>query len=96
MEPQTGPDQPESPDGWITVATFFAHPHAILAKSVLDAIGIECWLRDEHVSRMYGGIYGAAFGGIKLQVRTEDEAAALEALQHDSEIASADPAEPQS
>ncbi len=88
MEPQTGLDQPQSPDGWVTVATFIAHPHAILAKSVLDAAGIECWLRDEHVSRMYGGAYGAAFGGIKLQVRPEDEAAALAALEHSTDISS--------
>jgi hypothetical protein len=84
-------------ESWITVATYYQHPQAVLAKSLLDAAGIQCWLRDEHVSRMYGGLQGAAFGGIKLQVRPEDEQAALEALQHDSGIPGDDlPGEPES
>jgi hypothetical protein len=68
-------------ESWITVATFNLHVQATLAKSVLDAAGIECWLRDEHVARMYAGAYGAAFGGIKLQVRPEDEQVALAILK---------------
>jgi hypothetical protein len=68
-------------EDWVTVATFNMHAEATLAKSALEAAGIPCWLRDEHVGRMYGGIQSAVFGGIKLQVRPEDEAAALAALE---------------
>lgn len=83
-------------DNWITVATFHQHVLAALAKSVLDASGIECWLRDEHVE-LYGALAPSVFGGIKLQVRPEDVALAQQALQHDSEIAGDEfPAEPES
>ncbi len=67
-------------EDWITVATYNQHPQAVLAKSALDAAAIECWLRDEHVARMYAGAYGAFLGGIKLQVRPEDEEAAQHVL----------------
>ncbi len=67
-------------EDWVTVATFYQLPIAEMAKSMLEAAGIECWLRDEHVSRLY---FAATFGGIKLEVRPEDEAAALEALRTD-------------
>lgn len=79
-------EQPKMSEQWITVATYNQQPLAALAKSVLDAAGIECWLRDEHVAGAYFG-GGAAFGGIKLQVRPEDEAAAREALRQDAAIA---------
>lgn len=71
---------------WITVATYTQQPLAALAKSVLDAAGISCWLRDEHVE-MYGALGPSVFGGIKLQVRPEDEAAAPEVLRADARIA---------
>ena len=62
----------------ITVATFEQHVDAGLAKSFLDAAGIESWLRDElavAVMPWHG------LGGIKLQVASEDRDAALAVLQ---------------
>ena len=69
-------------EDWTTVASFQNHLEAILAKSVLDSAGIECWLRDEHFGRMIG-FRSIAFGGIKLQVRPEHLATALAVLEHD-------------
>lgn len=64
---------------WITVATFDAHGPALLAKSLLDAAGLACWLRDEHLVRMTGRHFGA-IEGIKLQVHPADLEAAREIL----------------
>jgi len=67
-------------ENWVTVATFQLQTQASLAKSVLESAGIECWLRDENVARLYPGAHGSVFGGIKLQVRPEDEEAARQML----------------
>jgi hypothetical protein len=76
-------------ESWITVATYYQHLQAGLAKSALDAAGIACWLRDEHVE-LYGALAPVVFGGIKLQVRPGDEAAALEILGQDASIVGAE------
>jgi hypothetical protein len=66
-------------DEWVTVAVFQQPAPAALARSALEAAGIECWLRDENIVSTYG-IAATAFGGIKLQVRPEDVDAARQIL----------------
>lgn len=66
-------------DNGVTVGTFYQLPIADMAREILEAAGIECWLVDDHASCLYPP---ATFGGVKLLVRKKDEAAAHEALQH--------------
>jgi hypothetical protein len=72
-------------EDWVTLATFENHGLAVFSKSVLEAVGIQCWLRDEHLGRMLGA-HSAPFGGIKLQVRPEDVEDAQEALRQSSPV----------
>jgi hypothetical protein len=72
---------------WVTVATFYQLPIAEMAKAVLEDAGIECWLSDAHVSRLY---FPATFGGIKLQVRPEEEEAARSLLHRPTIVAGPD------
>jgi hypothetical protein len=60
---------------WVTIARFFLHAEALLARMRLESSGIECLLQDEHVSRMHS-LAAPAIGGIKLQVPEEDAARA--------------------
>jgi len=46
-------------------------PGAFVAKSILDAAGIECYLQDDNVVRM-DWLWSNAMGGIKLIVREKD------------------------
>jgi hypothetical protein len=46
-------------------------PTAFVEKSVLDAVGIECFLQDDNVVRM-DWLWSNAMGGIKLMVRQGD------------------------
>ena len=59
----------------VTVAEFRLSCDADLARSLLDSAGIECFLKDEVMGRLYGGA-SLIFGGIKLQVPSEDAEAA--------------------
>jgi len=65
-------------DTLVTVRTFYQVPLAGMAKALLDEAGVECWLADVYAGGLY---FPATFGGIKLQVRSKDEAAALQALE---------------
>ena len=59
----------------LTIRQFRDLPEALLAKSVLDSAGIECFLGDDNLTRM-DWLWSNLLGGIKLRVRQED---ALEA-----------------
>jgi len=59
----------------LTIRQFRDLPEALLAKSVLDSAGIECFLGDYNLIRM-DWLWSNLLGGIKLRVRQED---ALEA-----------------
>src|ERR1700730_5484961 len=59
----------------LTIRQFRDLPQALLAKSVLDSAGIECFLGDDNLIRM-DWLWSNLLGGIKLRVRQED---ALEA-----------------
>ena len=55
---------------------------ASLAKSALEAFGLEAWVLDETQIRLRWYM-GAALGGVKLAVRAEDAEAAREILRGD-------------
>jgi hypothetical protein len=64
---------------WVTVAVFFSHAEALLARTRLESSGFTCHLKDEHVNRIHS-LAAPAIGGIHLQVPASDEQAAREVL----------------
>jgi hypothetical protein len=64
----------------VTVGKFRDLPEALLAKGSLDSAGVQCILLDDNLVRMDWFISNA-IGGIKLQVNSEDAAAAMEILK---------------
>ncbi len=67
----------------VTIETFAAPWAAQLARSRLEAAGIEAVVADEHLSRM---ITIHTFGGARLQVRERDAAAAVEVLAREAAL----------
>ena len=65
---------------WVTVERFRDLSGAIVARGVLEAAGITCFLRDENTVRLDWQISNF-IGGMRLQVRTEDEDEARLVLQ---------------
>jgi hypothetical protein len=63
----------------VTVAAYSTPWEAQLVRARLEAAGIEASLADEHTIRL-AWMFSYAMGGVKLQVRPEDLAAAEEAL----------------
>ena len=63
----------------VTVGRYLDQTNASVAKSVLESAGIFASLRDENTARIDWGT-SIALGGIRLQVRPEDRAAAEELL----------------
>lgn len=59
----------------VTLRRYTNLQQALLAKSVLDSAGIECFLADQNVIRL-DWFLSNALGGIRLLVRQEDAAAA--------------------
>jgi hypothetical protein len=57
-------------------------PNALLAKSILDSSGIECFLFDEHTIRM-DWLWSNAIGGVKLCVKQDDAPASSDLLNLD-------------
>jgi hypothetical protein len=53
---------------------------AMIAKSMLDSAGIECFLGDENLVRI-DWFYSNLIGGIKLMVREEDADTARKLLE---------------
>ncbi|EAQ67120.1 hypothetical protein MED121_14374 [Marinomonas sp. MED121] len=68
----------------ITIARFTYPYEAQIAWSKLDALGVPAYIADEHTINMQW-LYSNALGGVRLQVREEDEQAALLALAEDLE-----------
>lgn len=87
-EPTAPAVEVESPTV-VTLRQFFTLPEALLAKSILDSAGIQSYLIDENTIRM-DWFYSNALGGIKLQVRETDAAAAAELLDHQASEAQDD------
>jgi hypothetical protein len=63
----------------VTVRQFRDLPEALLAKGSLESTGIECFLADENLVRLDWFISNF-IGGIKLNVRPEDEVNARQIL----------------
>lgn len=72
--------QSEAPKLWKTVTRFRDLSSAIVARSALEAAGIECFLRDENTVRMDWQISNF-IGGMRLDVLEADLQAAEEVLQ---------------
>ena len=69
---QTRSPKVSNPDELVTIARFTLAAEADLVVGRLESAGIDCVLQDEHVSTIY--TFGlAAMGGMRLQVRAEDE-----------------------
>jgi hypothetical protein len=62
-----------------TIRKFRDLPEALLAKGAIESSGIECFLADDNMVRMDWFISNF-IGGVKLQVHSEDEAAAQAVL----------------
>jgi len=75
-------EEPPHPE-LVTLRQFRDIPAALLAKSVLDSEGIECFLADENIIRM-DWLWSNLLGGVKLWVRAEDAAKAAELLAQES------------
>ncbi|QMV19288.1 DUF2007 domain-containing protein [Granulicella sp. 5B5] len=76
MSHTEGQSMKEHEGEFVTVATFPEPMEASVARSALEAAGIEVYLRGETANSMVPVAFAA-----ELQVRTEDEAAAREVLQ---------------
>lgn len=64
----------------VTVHNYWDLPEALLAKARLESAGIECYLIDDNLIRIYGFI-SPVIGGIKLQVKPEDVDSAAQVLE---------------
>jgi hypothetical protein len=64
-----------TPDDFVTVGKFLLPTEAQIAKSLLEAAGIECFLQGENANNMLAMAFRA-----RLKVRPEDEEAAMELL----------------
>jgi hypothetical protein len=70
------------PGKLVTLRRFRDAPQAMLARSILQSAGIECFLGDENIVRM-DWFWSYVVGGIKLWVRQEDAATAAELLDYE-------------
>ncbi len=61
----------------VTVISFGYEAEALVAKSLLEANDIECYLKNETISSIYPL---PQFGGVDLQVLDENEEKALDVL----------------
>lgn len=68
----------EDPD-LVTVGRYRDMPEAVVARTVLEDAGIECFLRDENTVGV-DWLLSNAIGGMRLQVAAKDEVAAMEVL----------------
>lgn len=59
----------------VTVQTFTSEPDFLVARSRLEAAGIECFPKNLHTFGFYGGVLG-----VELQVRESDAEDALAIL----------------
>ena len=62
----------------VTIRTFASHDTANIARSNLEAHGIECWVNADDCAGMYPNL--TAPGGVRLSVRASDAEAAIDLL----------------
>jgi hypothetical protein len=65
------------------IRDFMFVPDALVAKSILDSAGIECFLSDETTIRM-DWLWSNLLGGVKLWVREEDVETARALLKEEA------------
>jgi hypothetical protein len=71
-----GDAEPRPPEGLVTVGRFQDPAEAQMARGMLEAAGIETFLVGENVNQLIPSAFR-----VRLQVRVEDEEAALELLE---------------
>ena len=69
-------------DSLVTVATFLNHVEADLAKSALEAAGIESMIQSDDCGGVRPHLW---MGGVQLLVRDEDAQRAIEILNAEAE-----------
>ena len=74
------PGSRREPPGPVMVGRYRDSGEAMIAKSMLDSAGIECFLGDENLVRI-DWFYSNLVGGIKLMVREEDAETARKLLE---------------
>ena len=74
------PRSGNEPPGPVMVGRYRDSGEAMIAKSMLDSAGIECFLGDENLVRI-DWFYSNLIGGIKLMVREEDADTARKLLE---------------
>ncbi|GHA45115.1 hypothetical protein GCM10007103_27900 [Salinimicrobium marinum] len=67
-------------EAFTTIAIFQYSSEALIVKGRFEAEGIETFLRDQHTIDT-DPLVSNAIGGVKLNIRREDEAKALEVLE---------------
>ena len=81
-EAERGSDREESKH-LVTIQTFREVQAAMLAKGLLDSVGIECFLADDNAGRIFGFI-SDVLGGMRLQVNEADAETATALLRQSS------------
>ena len=81
LEPPVIPDEPPAVEfhKLVTVQQYRDLAEAQVAKGVLDAAGLPCYLRDENALRMQW-VWSSLLGGVRLQVNEQDLEAARAVL----------------
>ena len=72
-------------EDWVTIKTFNMSHEAIIIRSMLEAEGIECFLKDE-LTVQVDPFYSNALGGAKLQVKAIDSERAIRLLEENGYI----------
>lgn len=67
-------------ENWITISSYEQSHQAHVVKTYLESEGISVYLKDEITSQVTTG-YGAAIGGVKLQIPQEQYEKAFELLE---------------
>ena len=80
-----GDPEPTPPEGMVTVGRFESPVEAQLAKGMLEAAGVECFLVGENANNLIQSAFR-----VRLQVREEDEKAASELLAQPADGEAAD------
>jgi hypothetical protein len=72
-----GDTEPTPPEGLVTIGRYADPVDGQMAKGMLEAAGVETFLVGENINQLMPGTFR-----VRLQVRAEDEAEALELLDY--------------
>jgi predicted RNA-binding Zn-ribbon protein involved in translation (DUF1610 family) len=76
-EPQSGQSSSSDESELVVVGRYLQLPEALLDKAALEAAGIECFVADDNMARMYPT---NVTGGVRLEVAVRDAEEALTVL----------------